>query len=173
MPRWVVVSALLTVVSLGVTTPASAGSCIIADPGSPSWKKNRDVLAIVQIARDLEKAMKTEDAAQVADFYSPDVVYMADGRPDAHGRDTVAKSWSQMLETFHMELTVEIEEVGVCGDIAFDRAVFTSAMTAKTGGTPRVQKGRLLEILKKEEGKWRSWRVMVNGEEPPLIRQKF
>jgi len=28
-----------------------------------------------------------------------------------------------------------------------------------------VTKGRLLEVLRKENGKWKSLRVMVNGEE--------
>ena len=71
-------------------------------------------------------------------------------------------SSSNSIKTFFSKyggtVAVHIDEVEVFGDMAFDRASFTVTLTAKDGGKVTETKGRLLEVLRKEDGKWKSFR---------------
>jgi ketosteroid isomerase-like protein len=44
--------------------------------------------------------------------------------------------------------------------MAFDRANFTLTATPKAGGQAAVSSGQFLEVLRKENGKWKSLRAM-------------
>jgi len=52
----------------------------------------------------------------------------------------------------------------IFGDVGFDRATFTMTMTPKAGGEAMTHTGRVLEIVRKEKKRWKSFRVMVNAE---------
>jgi uncharacterized protein (TIGR02246 family) len=125
---------------------------------------NPDVVAIVRIAKDFSEAVAASDFKRMIDFYSPDVVYMSPGLPDAQGRDEVAQNWQGMLSTYNLHVEVHILEVKILGGYAYDRAIFTMSMKPKAGGETQEASGRLLEVLRKEEGKWKSLRVMVNSD---------
>jgi uncharacterized protein (TIGR02246 family) len=126
---------------------------------------NQDVAAIVEIAKDFSQAYEAGDVGRMMEFYSPDVIYMAQGMPNHEGREILKKIYQQLFSNYRGHVDVQIEEVKILGDMAFDRARFTSTLTPKAGGEVVVSKGRLLEVLKKENGKWKSLRVMVNSEE--------
>ena len=126
---------------------------------------NADVAAIVQIAKDFSDANKAEDVKRIAGFYSPDVIYMYQGMPNHVGREVIAEMYQDFFSKYTAQVVVHVDEVKVCGDMAFDRATFTVTGTPKLGGEGLVSKGRVLEILRKEGGKWMSLRVMVNTEE--------
>jgi uncharacterized protein (TIGR02246 family) len=125
---------------------------------------NPDVAAIVQIAKDFSDAIAVGDFKRVIDFYSPDVVYMSPGAPDAVGKDAVAQNWRDMLSSYTLHVDVHIVEVKILGDFAYDRAVFTMSMKPKAGGEKQDMGGRVFEVLTKEGGKWKSLRVMVNSD---------
>lgn len=126
---------------------------------------NKDVAAIVELAKDFSRAYEAADGARIIEFYSPDVIYMAQGMPNHEGRQVLREIYQQLFSKYRGHVDVQIEEVKILGDMAFDRARFTSTLTPKAGGEVVVAKGRLLEVLRKENGKWRSLRVMVNSEE--------
>jgi uncharacterized protein (TIGR02246 family) len=153
------------------TTPllalALALSMVIASYASPSGEvdvSNPDVAAIVQVARDFSEAIAVGDLKRVIEAYSPEVVYMSPGKPDTQGRDALAQSWQAMLSTYNMHVDVRIVEVKILGDYAFDRATFTTSMKPKAGGETQEVSGRVFEVLRKENGKWKSLRVMVNSD---------
>jgi uncharacterized protein (TIGR02246 family) len=125
---------------------------------------NPDVAAIVQIAKDFSEAIAASDFNRVIDVYSPDVVYMSPGTPDAEGRDAVAQNWRDMLSGYDLRVDVHIVEVKILGDYAYDRATFTMSMKPKAGGETQNMGGRVFEVLRKEGGKWKSLRVMVNSD---------
>jgi len=125
---------------------------------------NPDVAAIVQIAKDFSEAIAANDFNRVIDVYSPDVVYMSPGAPDAEGKDAVAQNWRDMLSSYNLRVDVHIVEVKVLGDYAYDRATFTMSMKPKAGGETQDMGGRVFEVLRKEGGKWKSLRVMVNSD---------
>jgi uncharacterized protein (TIGR02246 family) len=155
---------LATALAVSSSTPiAAAQSCVVAQPGSTLWNENPDVAAIVDLAQQLKRASTTQNVAQIEDLYSPEVVYMTPGRPDTLGRKIIADNYSKLFAKFDVTLDVQVQEVGVCGDTAYDRAVFVATRTPKSGGTGLTIKGRVLEILRKEQGRWKSFRVMVNS----------
>ena len=69
-----------------------------------------------------------------------------------------------MLSSYNLRVDVHIVEVKVLGDYAYDRATFTMSMKPKAGGETQDMGGRVFEVLRKECGKWKSLRVMVNSD---------
>ncbi|MGA8604706.1 MAG: SgcJ/EcaC family oxidoreductase [Thermoplasmata archaeon] len=123
-----------------------------------------DVAAIVRTAKEFSDAVAAGDVDRVMNFYSADIVYMSPGVPDAQGRDAVAKNWTAMLSTYGVRVEVQILEVKILGDHAYDRAKFTMVVAPKAGGENGETSGRVFEVLRKEHGAWKSFRVMVNSD---------
>jgi uncharacterized protein (TIGR02246 family) len=151
----VVFAAGLTAASCGRSRAVSNGSLDLSNP---------DVAAIVQIAKDFEQWNKTGDVEHIVDIYSPDVIYMHGGMPNLNGKAVVAQNYKDFFSSYTAQVNVNVQEVRVFGDMAFDRATFTTAVTPKGGGETTVMKGQVMEILRKEAGKWKSFRVMANTE---------
>lgn len=88
---------------LAVSLMALAAKLAHASPQSASTAdldlKNPDVTAIAQLAKDFSEAIAANDLKRVIDFYSPDVVYMSPGMPDALGKDALAQNWNGMLSS--------------------------------------------------------------------------
>jgi len=125
---------------------------------------NPDVAAIVQIAKDFAEAYKAGDLKRVVDVYSPDVIYMYQGMPNHEGRDVIEEMYRGFFSENNAQVVIDIQEVKISGDLAFDRATFKVTATPKAGGEATVSEGRVFEVLRKEGGKWKSLRVMVNQE---------
>ena len=149
---------------LALVVVLSIASSSYALPSDEVDLSNPDVAAIVQIAKDFSEAIAIGDLKRVIDVYSPDVVYMSPGKPDAQGRDAVAHNWQGALSAYAMQVQVQIVEVKILGDYAYDRAIFTTSMKPKAGGETLERGGRVFEVLRKENGKWKSLRVMVNSD---------
>jgi uncharacterized protein (TIGR02246 family) len=145
--------------ALAAQSAASKSATVDVDLSNP------DVAAIVQVAKDFSQAYEAGDADRVASFYSPEVIYMAYRMQNHEGRDIVREIYRGAFAANRGHVDVHIVEVKVFGDVAYDRATFTVTMTPKAGGKPTVSKGRLLEILHKEGGQWRTFRVMTNATE--------
>ena len=133
-------------------------------PSNDVDESSPDVRAIVQIARDFSTLVAEGNLERVVGYYSPDVVYMSPGVPDAIGRDAVAKNWQALLSSYSVRVKVRVVEVKILGDYAYDRASFTLTVTPKSGGKKQQTGGRVFEVLHKEQGKWKSLRVMVNSD---------
>jgi len=108
------------------------------------------VAAIVQIARDFSEAYKAGDAKRVASFYSRDLIYMAQGMPNHEGKEAIEQIYQDLFSKYSGTVAVQIEEVKVLGDMAYDRATFTVTLRPKAGGETVETKGRFLEVLRKE-----------------------
>jgi uncharacterized protein (TIGR02246 family) len=156
------VRAITMLLSFGVIVTLASSN--YARASGPVDLSDPDVAAIVQIAKDFSAAIAAGDFNNMIDVYSPDVVYMSPGQPDAIGRDAVAQNWHGMLSTYTVHVEVHIVEVKILGDHAYDRATFTMSMKPKAGGDTEEMGGRVFEVLRKEGGKWKSLRVMVNSD---------
>ncbi len=123
---------------------------------------NPDVAAIAKLAKDIPDAIASGDVKRAQDFYSPDAIKMVPGQPDIKGKENM---WgADFLSKNRVHVVVHLVEVKVFGDLAYDRATFTTTVTPKSAGEAARVDGRLLEILRKERGKWKSYRVMYNSE---------
>jgi ketosteroid isomerase-like protein len=123
-----------------------------------------DVRAIVQIAKDYERAYAAGNVDSLMTAYSPQIVYMSQGMAAHTGLDVLRGLYATMFQTYKGTVDVQFDEVKVFGDVAYDRASFTINLVPKAGGEPRVVTGRLMEILRKQNGKWQSIRVMTNSD---------
>jgi ketosteroid isomerase-like protein len=121
---------------------------------------NPDVAAIVQIGKDYATAFAAGDYERINSFYSPDVLYMPQGG-SIHGASD-PKARQKFFAANRGTIDIHVDEAGVSGDLAWERTTFTMTIIPKDGSKTQVHKGRLLEIMRKEGGKWRSWRVMTN-----------
>ena len=84
--------------------------------------------------------------------------------PNHVGREVLEQIYRDFFSKYSAQVEVHIEEVRVSGDMAFDRGHFKVTSTPKAGGELEIREGRVFEVLRKERGKWKSLRVMVNDE---------
>lgn len=132
-------------------TPESDKAVDLSDP---------DVAAIVQIAKDFCTAWRNGDLARIMEAYSPDVIKTMQGSPNA-GKKELERGYADLMSKFHVQVDVNVEEVKIISSsMAFDRITYTVELMPKAGGKTLVSKGRLLELLRKENGKWLSLRAM-------------
>jgi len=133
-----------------------------------------DLGAITGLATDVAQAIERGDFDRLADFYSPAAVYMAQGEPviDRNVGQAVVKRWRRLLGGNRASISIRLEEVDVSGDLAYDRVSYTITVASRTSvfvpgqsGVPGqvVQRGRALEILRKEDGVWKYYRVMTGS----------
>jgi uncharacterized protein (TIGR02246 family) len=142
------------------TTPVAAQ----VDSTTDADLSNPDVAAIVQIAKDYEAAWRAGDADKITSFYSSDAVYIPQGGPTKLTDSTFRTKRREFYATYRTHIELHLREVKVLGDMAYDRTDFTMTMTPKKGGKPMVMRGRLMEILRKENGEWKSFRIMTNDQ---------
>src|SRR5579862_1280524 len=75
---------------------------------------------------------------------------------------SMASTGRLSLAQYRVHLDVHVDEVKVLGDFAFDRATFSMTMQPKKGGPSQAHAGRVMELVRKEGGQWKSFRVMTN-----------
>jgi uncharacterized protein (TIGR02246 family) len=147
-----------------VTIAPAVPLCAQVDSTTDADLSNPDVKAIVQVAKDYQNAWRAGDADRITSFYSSDAVYIPQGGPTKHADSTFLTRRRHFYATYNTHVDLHLVEVKVFGDMAYDRTDFVMTMTPKTGGDPQVKKGRLMEILRKEHGEWKSLRIMTNDQ---------
>jgi ketosteroid isomerase-like protein len=131
-----------------------------------------DVAAIAQLTSDFAHDLADGAFDHLADYYSPAAVYIADGEPpvDRNVGKAVAKRWRKVLGSSTARVVLHVEEVNVSGDIAYERVSYTIATVQRTAtsaipGQEAISHYQLmshsLDILRKEDGAWRYYRVMT------------
>ena len=133
-----------------------------------------DVAAVAKLADDFARAVDAGDLNRIVDSYSPAAVYLADGDPaiDRNVGKAVANRWRKIIGSNRAHMAMRVEEVEISGDLAYDRVSYTvtimprivNLVPGQTGTPSQVQRaGRALEILRKEDGVWKYYRVMTNS----------
>lgn len=119
-----------------------------------------DVAAIVRIAADFSEAVEQGDLARLLSFYSPEIVKSAPGQPPQRGIGAVTESWKKTLSVYRCRLEVQIDEVKILGGTGYDSGVFKLTLIPKAGGETVESSGRVFEVVRKEQGSWKSLRVV-------------
>jgi uncharacterized protein (TIGR02246 family) len=151
------------------TLSISLGLLLAAVVTSPAADNNKEQVAAIEAAiEQYAEAYKSGDGAKVADFFTDDVVYMADGQPTVNGqgfKSLIAANVEASKSQFEVDLEILVEKVEVFGKIAYDRGSYTASLTPKAGGEPLVFELRYLTIWKQAvDGKWRIWQAINNSE---------
>src|SRR5438045_6011761 len=97
---------------------------------------------------------------------SDDVRLMLPGTPDVHGRDSTRAVFVEEMTQFHIPaLTIHRQDLLVQGDHAIDIGTYEETMVPRKGATIYAT-GRYLVVWRREAGKWRMWRYILNEFKP-------
>ncbi len=111
--------------------------------------------AIRQLIETWLRATREGDIDAVLALMAPDVVFLVAGQPPMEGRDAFAQGLQSALANSAIESTSEIDEITVCGDLAYCRTRLSVTVTSKHGKLPLQRTGHTLSILRKgSDGKW-------------------
>jgi ketosteroid isomerase-like protein len=77
--------------------------------------------------------------------------------------------WSQVfLEPFRLQFALEVDEVRVLGEWAFERGRYTISLFPKAGGRPMEDVGKYITVYQRQPGDtWRMARDIWNSSNPP------
>ncbi|MGZ8295315.1 MAG: YybH family protein [Telluria sp.] len=115
-----------------------------------------DEQQIRQLVETWISATQAGDIDAVLSLMTEDVVFMSPGQPPMVGREAFARGLNKVLAEGEMESTSEVEEVVVCGDLAYCRTKLAVTIISKHGKLPILRSGETLTILRKgPDGQWR------------------
>jgi uncharacterized protein (TIGR02246 family) len=114
-----------------------------------------DDLAIRRLIDDWLDATTARDLTRLLPLMADDVVFLSAGQPPMIGRDAFAQSIEAGRKVHHLSGSITVEEVVVCGDVAYTRTHLTITVTPLTGGTVMRLAGHSLSVLRKlPDGRW-------------------
>ena len=127
-----------------------------------------DIAAIRSVFDKGIAAANAGDAADLAAFYTEDVVVMNPNQPTHIGKEALLQNLHALFDPFTVKMTAQIEEVEVSGDWGFTRSSFTWTLTPKAGGEPNEDSGNWLVIWRRgPDGSWKVAREIWNSTQPP------
>ena len=127
-----------------------------------------DLEAIDRVRAAHVAALNAGDAEAWAGQFTDDGVQMPPNAPANIAR-TMIGSWSRaFLDQFRVEFALEVDEVRVFGEWAFERGGYTISLDPKAGG-PRMQDiGKYITVYQRKAGDtWRMARDIWNSSNPP------
>jgi uncharacterized protein (TIGR02246 family) len=113
-------------------------------------------------------ALNAGDAQAWVMQFTDDAVQMPPNAPANVGRAKIA-SWSQgFLHQFDVRFALNVAEVQVAGEWAFESGSYTISVTAKAGGPTINDSGKYITLYEKQPaGAWRMARDIWNSDNPP------
>jgi uncharacterized protein (TIGR02246 family) len=127
-----------------------------------------DLEAIDRVRAAHVAALNAGDAEAWAAQFTDDGVQMPPNAPVNAGR-TMIGSWSRaFLDQFRVQFGLEVDEVRVLGDWAFERGGYTISLHPKAGGPPMQDIGKYITVYQRKPGDaWRMARDIWNSSNPP------
>lgn len=115
-----------------------------------------DETAIRRLIATWLAATREGDVDKVLSLMTPDVVFLVAGQPPMHGRDGFAAGLRAMLATHRIESESTVDEVEVCGDMAWCRTTLEVRVLPRAEGGQGVRRaGHTLSILRRNgAGAW-------------------
>lgn len=136
---------------------AAAGFALIVLSRGLAIAEPQDVEAIENRLQQYEDRFNQGDAEAVAELYSEDVIYYGPLGQVFEGRDAVRQRYQGSLAAGFSDMTIDVIEIRVLDDIAYDVARYTISSPA---GEPLT--GYHLGVLEKKDAEWLVQRTLVN-----------
>lgn len=113
-----------------------------------------DELAIRRVIAAWLEASRVGDVDKVLSLMTPDAVFLVPGQPPMRGRDGFGASMRGLLATHRIESDSTVDEVEVCGDLAWCRTTLEVRVLplADEGGKAMRRAGHTLSVLRKNSG---------------------
>ena len=131
---------------------------------------NQDQQEIRKVIDGFIRAYNAGDVGGLMKAYSDDIVDMSEGEPTVQGAQVRKDTEARLRDTFAKftaSLTVQVDEIEVMGDRAFDRGVLRVELRPKGTGEAVIVERRFLEIWRREaDGEWRVARAIDNSFSP-------
>ncbi len=132
-----------------------------AAEGQQATATQVDAEAIMMLLTEYDAAATAGNVDAVMALYADDAVSMPPDAPARTGKEEIRAAFVAVLEENTVQLTSQVDEVRVSGDLAFLRAAYDETVTPKAGGEPTQLHGKWLVILERQpDGSWKSWREM-------------
>ena len=108
--------------------------------------------------RDMQFAL-ANDVDKMMSQWADDIVLLQPAGPIMRGRQTIAQSFQGIETPEIVAYTLDIQEVRVLGDHAFQWGMYHYSMRPHTGGDTVETNGKLMRILQRQpDGSWRIYR---------------
>jgi uncharacterized protein (TIGR02246 family) len=108
--------------------------------------------------RDVQFAL-ANDAAAMMSQWTDDFVLLPSAGPIMRGRHAIAEAFRGVQSPEILEYVLDIQEVKVLGDYAFQWGTYHYSVRPRTGGEPVHTAGKLMRILqRKSDGSWKMHR---------------
>jgi ketosteroid isomerase-like protein len=119
------------------------------------------------------EAYRAGDLNRVGAIFTEDLVDMSSGGPTRKGaaaREHFLSRMAKVHEKFKPSLAINIAEIYVAGDMAYQRGDFLVTRESKTGGALSYIRQRYLEVWRRDaNGNWKICIVMDNTTEPVSV----
>lgn len=117
------------------------------------------------------KAALAGDVEAIVSQWTDDFVVIPPAGPIVRGRSAnaalVEQAKEQMQALIPVDYIVEIEEIIVTGDYAFEWGTYRGAARPRAGGSDATYSGKLLRILQRQpDGRWKMHRTMTTSDPP-------
>jgi uncharacterized protein (TIGR02246 family) len=126
-----------------------------------------DLRAIEAInQRDIQAALAS-DAAMMMSQWTDDFVLLPPAGPIVRGRDVIAEAFGGVENPGIVEYVLDIQEVKVLGDHAFQWGTYHYSVRLRAGDATVRTSGKLMRILQRQpDGSWKIYRG-ISTVDPP------
>ena len=126
-----------------------------------------DVRAIEAInQRDVQFAL-ANDAAGLMSQWTDDIVLLPSAGPILRGRSVIAEGFRGVESSENLEYVLDIQEIKVLGDHAFEWGTYHYGIRPRAGGETVRTSGKLMRILQRQpDGSWKIYRGIVTVDAP-------
>lgn len=111
-----------------------------------------DVRAIKALFESWYSAMEDGNSARAMSLVTGDVVVKPADAPAIIGKKALEEALAAFLDTFSESVDYDIQEVEVCGQLAFVRILENAKLQPKSGGDASSVSGMHLTILRRQPG---------------------
>ena len=130
-----------------------------------------DVRAIEALNQHDVKAALAGDVAAITSQWTADFVVLHSAGPVVRGyaaNAAMAEQGKAQLELMEpLDYAVDIEEIKVLGDYAYEWGTFRGSACPRAGGETLTYSGKLIRILERQpDGAWKMHRTMVTTDPP-------
>ena len=127
-----------------------------------------DTAAINAIWSTYVSSLEAGDIDAWLSLWTEDGVQMPPNEPPVNGIDQLRKRNGAALDLFTVEIDITNQEVGVAGDWAFSRGVYTATFAPKDGSKPIPVDGKFMTIFSRQtDGGWKIHRDIFNSSVAP------
>jgi len=118
-----------------------------------------DEQAVRQVIDDWMTATAAQDVVKISTLMTEDVVFLIAGHEPIRGRKAFIEGQREMFKHASIEVTSDIKEIQVSGNLAYCWNHLTVNVQPKNGGNAVSRSGFVLSVMKKNaSGQWQLYR---------------